>query len=41
MAKRLHFTIEGILRDSFLRNGTLGDMVINGLLRREWQAAIR
>lgn len=37
VAKRLHFKIEGILRDSFLMNGNLSDLIINGLLRREWQ----
>lgn len=37
VAHRLHFTIEGILRDSFLMNGKLNDLVINGLLKREWK----
>lgn len=37
VARRLHFKVEGILRDSFLMNGKLNDLVINGLLRKEWQ----
>lgn len=37
VAQRLHFRIEGILRDSVIMNGTLTDLVINGLLRREWK----
>jgi ribosomal-protein-serine acetyltransferase len=35
LAQRLNFTIEGILRDSIFMNGTLHDLVIAGLLRRE------
>ena len=37
VAKRLGFTTEGILRDSFLMNGVLQDVVITGLLQREWK----
>lgn len=37
VARRLNFTVEGIWRDSFLMNGRLNDLVVNGLLRREWQ----
>lgn len=37
VARRLGFTVEGVLRDSFLINGRLQHMVINGLLRREWK----
>jgi ribosomal-protein-serine acetyltransferase len=37
VARRLHFKVEGILRDSFLMNGKLNDLVINGLLKREWK----
>jgi ribosomal-protein-serine acetyltransferase len=37
VARRLHFTVEGVLRDSFLMHGKFNDLVINGLLRREWQ----
>ncbi len=36
VAKRLGFKIEGILRDTQLNNGILDDMVIAGLLRKEW-----
>jgi ribosomal-protein-serine acetyltransferase len=38
VARRLNFTVEGILRDSFLMNGKLNDLIVNGLLRREWQS---
>jgi ribosomal-protein-serine acetyltransferase len=37
VAQRLGFTIEGLLRDQFLMNGMLHNMVICGLLRREWK----
>ncbi len=37
VGKRLGFKVEGILRDSFLMNGTLQDLVIAGLLKRERQ----
>ncbi len=37
VAQRLHFKIEGILRDSVIINGMLTDLVITGLLRREWK----
>ena len=35
LAKRLGFTIEGVLRDSLLMHGAFHDVVIAGLLRRE------
>jgi len=38
VARRLGFKIEGILRDSFLMNGQLQDLVVNGLLHREWSS---
>ena len=34
----LGFTIEGVIRQSTLRNGMPEDIVIAGLLRSEWQA---
>lgn len=36
VARRLGFTVEGIWRDSFLIHGRLQPVVVNGLLRREW-----
>lgn len=38
VAQRLHFSIEGILRDAQITNGLLHDMVVAGLLQREWRA---
>jgi ribosomal-protein-serine acetyltransferase len=38
VAARLGFTVEGVLRDSFLMNGALHDLVIAGLLKKERQA---
>ena len=35
VAKRLGFTVEGVMRDSFLMNGAFHDLVIAGLLKRE------
>ena len=37
-AKRLGFTVEGILRDAQNKNGLLQDVVVTGLLRKEWLA---
>lgn len=37
VAQRLGFTVEGVLRDSFLMNGTFQDLVVAGLLKRERQ----
>ncbi|MBS1586760.1 MAG: GNAT family N-acetyltransferase [Bacteroidetes bacterium] len=37
IAERLGFKTEGILRQSFLRNGMLEDIVITGLLKSEWK----
>jgi len=36
VASRAGFKTEGILRDSFLLNGRLRDLVVRGLLRSEW-----
>ena len=36
VAKRLGCKIEGIIRESCLRNGKLEDIVITGLLKSEW-----
>jgi ribosomal-protein-serine acetyltransferase len=36
VAERLGFKIEGIIRQSFLRNGVAEDLVITGLLKSEW-----
>ncbi|WP_118974222.1 GNAT family N-acetyltransferase [Taibaiella koreensis] len=38
VAERLGFGIEGILRDSFLMNGTLHDLVVAGLLKKEYKS---
>jgi ribosomal-protein-serine acetyltransferase len=35
-AKRLGFAVEGVLRDHYLMNGTFHDLVIAGLLKRDW-----
>lgn len=37
VAKRLGFVTEGVLRDHFLMNGILHNVVITGLLQREWK----
>ncbi len=39
LAHHLGFKIEGILRDSILANGLLRDLVVCGLLRKEWNPA--
>jgi ribosomal-protein-serine acetyltransferase len=41
VAERLHFKVEGLLRDAHLCNGILHDMVVAGLLHREWRAIQR
>jgi len=35
LAKRLNFTIEGVLRESLLMHGSFHDIVVAGLLKRE------
>lgn len=37
VAERLGFRIEGIIRQSYLMNGTLEDLAITGLLKSEWK----
>lgn len=37
MAERLGFRIEGVLRQSFLKDGKLEDLVVTGILKGEWQ----
>ncbi len=37
VAERLGCKIEGILRDSFMHNGQYKDLVIAGLLKKEWK----
>jgi ribosomal-protein-serine acetyltransferase len=37
VAERLGFKVEGLVRQSYLRNGILEDLVITGLLRSEWR----
>lgn len=36
IAKRLGFTVEGVIRQSHERNGSLEDIVVTGLLQSEW-----
>jgi len=40
VAKRLGFTIEGVLRDNVLMNGAFHDLVTTGLLRKEYTKVI-
>lgn len=37
VAERMGFKIEGVLRQSFIRNGIVEDLVITGLLKSEWK----
>lgn len=37
VARKLGFKVEGILRDSSIIHGALQDLVVSGLLKREWQ----
>lgn len=37
LAERIGCKIEGVLRDSYLINGRLEDLVVTGILRKEWQ----
>jgi ribosomal-protein-serine acetyltransferase len=36
LATKLHAKVEGILRDSFLQNGVFKDVVVTGILKKEW-----
>ncbi|MBX2905050.1 MAG: GNAT family N-acetyltransferase [Taibaiella sp.] len=36
LANRLGFKTEGILRQSFIRNGMVEDLVVTGILKSEW-----
>lgn len=35
-AERLGFKVEGVLRDSYVVNGVFTDIIITGLLKKEW-----
>ncbi len=37
VAAKLGFTIEGVIRQSFVRNGITEDLVVLGLLKSEWK----
>lgn len=37
IAEKVQAKIEGVLRDSYVRNGAYQDLVITGILRRDWQ----
>jgi ribosomal-protein-serine acetyltransferase len=37
LTKRLGAKVEGVLRDSILLNGAYEDVVVTGILRREWK----
>ncbi len=37
VAGKLGFRTEGIIRQAFIRNGMLEDLVVTGLLKTEWQ----
>ncbi len=41
VAERLGFRLEGIIRQSTLRNGMPDDLAITGLLRNEWENAAK
>lgn len=40
VAQALGFRTEGVLRDSFLLHGSYQDLVVTGLLRREWAVKV-
>lgn len=37
VAEKIGFKVEGVLRDNFLLNGNYKDLVVAGLLRKEWK----
>jgi RimJ/RimL family protein N-acetyltransferase len=37
IATRLGFRTEGILRQSIMNNGLVDDLVVTGMLKREWE----
>jgi len=37
--ERLGFRREGVFREFLFRDGEVGDMVLYGILRREWRGA--
>jgi len=39
VAERLGCKVEGIIRQSYLRNGKPEDIVITGLLKKEWKTS--
>jgi len=39
VAKRLGFRLEGVIRQSTMRNGMPEDTVVTGLLKNEWKVA--
>lgn len=41
IAKRLGFKVEGVLRDSYVINGSFTDLVVTGLLKKEWLDRIK
>jgi ribosomal-protein-serine acetyltransferase len=41
IAERLGFKVEGVLRDSYVINGAFTDLVVTGLLKKEWHDRIK
>jgi ribosomal-protein-serine acetyltransferase len=39
LAERLGATVEGRIRQSYLTNGRLEDIIVTGILRKEWEAS--
>lgn len=40
LAERMGCKIEGVLRDNYFVNGKLEDLVVTGILRREWMGIV-
>ena len=36
LANRLHAKVEGVLRESYLQNGVFKDIVVAGILKKDW-----